>query len=47
MESSQVNCSSSCVSGLDERGARVPCGIYFCRLQAADRTSTTKMLLVK
>ena len=33
--------------GRDERGKTLPSGIYFCRLQTPEFTSTKKMLLVK
>jgi hypothetical protein len=33
--------------GRDERGIRVPSGIYFCRLQAPGIVSTIKMMLVQ
>jgi hypothetical protein len=33
--------------GTDRRGLPVPAGVYFCRLEVAGLTATSKMLLVK
>jgi hypothetical protein len=34
-------------AGLDSRGSRLPSGIYFCRLDAAGRVLTRKVLIVR